>query len=365
MDGAILANDHTMLHVHRSRDFRLASGELLPELATAYATLGTLNADRSNGVLVLHGYTTGPSMLFPGSNAAEGSWSELVGPGRAIDTDRFFVICPNMLGSSYGSTGPGSVDPRSGRRYGAAFPRIAVSDIVDAQKVLLDALGIVCLVAVIGPSLGAMQAFEWGTRYPGCVERVVAAVGAPYRPAGIVSHDAVLRQFDLESVWRDGGYAQQPDAMVPCLTRMRIATLERYGIDAELAPRFPDAGERRREIERLALGWAQEFDAGALLTLARAVEDFDARGDLSRMTAPLLFVLSRSDDLFPPALARELAPLFDAAALRWSYLELDSEKGHLASGADSDLWADTLSRFLTDDVDFVHSLQRAGIHSNR
>jgi len=350
MDGATLANEHTMLHVHRSRNFRLASGELLPELATAYATLGTLNADRSNAVLVLHGYTTGPSMLFPGSNAAEGSWSGLVGPGRAIDAERFFVICPNMLGSSYGSTGPGSIDPRNGRPYGIAFPRICVSDIVDAQKILLEALGITRLAAVIGPSLGAMQAFEWATRYPERVARVVAAVGAPFRPDGVVSHDAVLRQFEQEPSWRNGGYHEQPGGMVPCLARMRIATLERYGIDAELEGRFPDRAARRREIERLAHEWAREFDAGSLLTLARAIENFDVRANLPRMTASLLYVLSRSDDMFPPALARDLAPYFNVAGLRWSYVEIDSDKGHLASGADSDLWAGELSRFLAADA---------------
>jgi len=295
---------------------------------------------------------------LPGTNAAQGSWSELIGPGRAIDTDRYFVVCPNMLGSSYGSTGPGSIDPRSGQRYGSAFPHICVTDIVDAQKRLIDDLGIGRLAPVVGPSLGAMQAFAWGTRYPERVARVVAAVGAPYRPDGVVSHDAVLRQFKLEPAWRDGRYAEQPGGMVPRLTRMRIATLERYGIDAELKDRFPDVAARRLEIERLAHEWAAEFDAGSLLTLAQAIEDFDVRGDLPRMTAPLLYVLSRSDDMFPPALARELAPFFNVAGLRWSYLELDSDKGHLASGADSQLWSEELSRFLAADLDGTNSPPR-------
>ncbi len=339
------------MNTHRSFDFRLASGAVLPEVVTAYATLGEINADRSNVVLVLHGYTTGPSMLLPGSNAAEGSWSGLVGPGRAIDTERYFVVCPNMLGSSYGSTGPGSIDPRNGLQYGSGFPRICVADIVDAQKRLIDHLGVGRLAAVIGPSLGAMQAFAWGTRYPERVARVVAAVGAPYRPEGVVSHDAVLRQFQAEPAWRDGRYAEQPGGMVACLTRLRVATLERYGIDAELEDRFPDVTARRLEIQRLAHEWAREFDAGSLLTLAQAVEDFDVRGDLPRMTSPLLYVLSRSDDMFPPSLARELAPYFNVAGLRWSYVELDSDKGHLASGADSDLWSDELSRFLAADTD--------------
>ena len=334
------------LHVQRTGEFRLESGAILAELETAYVALGSLDAGRGNAVLVLHGYTTGPSMLDAGSNAAEGSWNGLVGPGRAIDTNRWFVICPNMLGSSYGSTGPASIDPRSGERYGANFPRIGVADIVAAQARLVDALGIKRLAAVIGPSLGAMQAFEWATRYPERVARVVAAVGAPYRPQNVVPADVLLGQLDDEPAWRDGDYARDPRSMIPWLTRQRIATLDRYGVDAELTPRIPGRDARRAEIERLAAQWAREFDAGALLALARAVEHFDVRGRLAQMRAPLLYVLARSDELFPPSLLHELAPLFDAAGVSWSSLVLDSDKGHLASGADSALWADALATFL-------------------
>ncbi len=326
------------------RDVRLAGGGLLPEVTTAYATLGELNASGTNAVLVLHGYTTGPSMLFPGSNAAEGSWSGLIGPGRAIDTERFFVVCPNMLGSSYGSTGPGSVNPRTGRIFGMEFPRITMADIIAAQVRLIDALGIDTLAAVAGPSLGAMQAFAWATGHPERVARVVAAVGAPYRPAAVLPATQVVTELERDPAWRGGHY--EPGALTPKLMRLRVATLERYGIEAELTSRFPSAADRRREIERLAAEWAGEFDPGALVTLARAVEDFDVRPDLPRMRAPLLYVLSRSDDLFPPAIARELAPLFDAARLSWTYVELASDKGHLAAGADSALWADVLADFM-------------------
>jgi homoserine O-acetyltransferase/O-succinyltransferase len=345
MGAAVAREERTALAEHRQRGVRLAHGEVLPELVTAYVTLGKLDAERSNAVLVLHGYTTGPSMLDAASNAAEGSWSGLVGPGRAIDTNRWFVICPNMLGSSYGSTGPASIDPRTGKPYGLSFPRIDVGDIVDAQKSMIDSMGITRLAAVVGPSLGAMQAFMWGTRYPERVARVVAAVGAPHHPA-LLDSAKVLEQLAGDPGWHDGRYYDHPGSMIPCLTKMRLATLERYGIDAELASRWPDPAARRDEIGRLAAEWAQEFDPISLYVLARAVEGFDVRGDLARMTSPLLYVLSRTDAGFPPSLARELAPAFDAAGLRWTYFELDSEKGHLASGADSHLWADTLARFM-------------------
>jgi homoserine O-acetyltransferase len=330
------------------QDVRLASGERLPEVTIAYRTLGRLNAAADNAVLVLHGYTTGPSMLDAGANVAEGSWSELVGSGKAIDTDRYFVVCPNMLGSAYGSTGPGSVDPATGQRYGASFPRITVEDIVSTQAKLVEALGIRRLAAVVGPSFGGYQALQWAVMYPFFVERVVAAVSAPYNPASAVHSAGLLAQLEAQPEWNHGHPA--PGAMVDFLTRLRVDTLTRYGVDAELRGRVPDAQARASEIQRLAREWAQGFDAGSLLSLARAAEQFDLRGRLGDIRAPVLLVLSRTDPVFSPELARELAPLFRAAGLRWSYLELDSELGHFASGADAGLWAGELRRFLATDA---------------
>jgi homoserine O-acetyltransferase len=192
------------LRTRTALDFRLESGAVLPLATTAYRTLGRLNAAGDNAVLVLHGYTTGPAMLDEGANVAEGSWSALIGPGRAIDTDRWFVVCPNMLGSSYGSTGPGSVDPETGRRYGAEFPRITLGDIVGLQKELLDAIGVHRLAAVVGPSFGGYQAFEWATRYPAFVDRVVAAVSAPFHPPAAGSSDAVAAMLGADPGWRGG-----------------------------------------------------------------------------------------------------------------------------------------------------------------
>ena len=332
------------LSTHTTRGLRLASGQVLAEASTAYRTLGRLNPAGDNAVLVLHGYTTGPAMLDPGANVAEGSWSELVGPGRPIDTDRWFVVCPNMLGSSYGSTGPGSQDPRSGRAWGADFPRIGMADIVAAQKDLLDALGVRRLAAVAGPSLGGYQALQWAVDHPAMVDRVVAAVTSPYNPPGVVNAAALLERLATQPAWNGGHPA--PGAMFDWMTALRVDTLTRYGVDAEMRPRWPDDSQRAAEIRRLAAEWALQFHPGSLVVLAQVAESFDLRGRLETLRAPLLMVLSRSDQVFSPALAREFAPLLDAARVPWSYLELDSDKGHFASGADAALWADTLRRFM-------------------
>lgn len=335
------------LSVHTERGLRLASGAVLPEACTAYRTLGRLNAAGDNAVLVLHGYTTGPSMLDVASNVAEGSWSDLVGPGQPIDSERWFVVCPNMLGSSYGSTGPGSLNPATGRPWGSDFPRITVRDIVAAQKGLLDSLGVRRLAAVAGPSLGGYQALQWAVSHPEMVDRVVAAVTAPYNPAGAVSSGPLQARLSAEPAWNDGHPA--PGAMVELLTALRIDTLTRYGVDTELTPRIPDPAQRAAEIRRLARHWAEGFDPGSLVTLALAAEAFDLRAQLASIRAPLLIVNSRTDAVFSPQLVREFAPLLDAAAVPWSYVELDSEKGHFASGADAHLWAGVLREFMATD----------------
>ncbi len=332
------------LQTHSVRGLRLASGAVLAEATTAYRTLGRLNAAGDNAVLVLHGYTTGPAMLDAGSNVAEGSWSGLVGPGQAIDSDRYFVVCPNMLGSSYGSTGPASTNPATGRPYGIHFPRLTLHDIVAAQKGLIDALGVQRLAAVAGPSLGGYQALQWAVQYPALVDRVVAAVSAPWNPLEAVQSAALREQLAAQPAWNAGHPA--PGAMTGWLTALRVGTLTRYGVDEDLRPRFPDAAARAAELQRLARDWATGFDPHALLTLAEAAESFDLRGELQAIRAPLLMVLSRSDQVFSPALAREFGPLLSAAGVPWSYVELDSDKGHVASGADAALWAETLRRFM-------------------
>src|SRR5258708_36610939 len=165
-----------------THDFRLQSGIVMPEVTIAYATLGTLAPDRGNAVLVTHGNTSGPQMIDPGGSTGEGSWNELVGPGKAVDTKRLFEICPNMVGSSYGSTNAASIDPATGKPYGPRFPDITVGDIVASQRLLIDSLGIDKLVAIVGPSYGGFQAFQWAVDYPGMMRGIPAVVPSPIVP---------------------------------------------------------------------------------------------------------------------------------------------------------------------------------------
>jgi homoserine O-acetyltransferase len=315
-------------------DFRLANGEVLPEVTIAYCTRGQLALDGRNAVLVTHGYTSGHRMIESGAGSSEGSWSALVGPGAPIDTTRCFVVCSNMLGSSYGSTNAASHDPRTGRQYGSHFPHITLTDIVTAQRYLLQHLGVHHLRAVVGPSYGGFQAFQWAITFPDSMDGIVAVVSSPRAQ----SRDRVatlLARFERNPNWHGGNYYDTP-GMRETLLALRVETLNRYGMNASNA-----------EIERLASVWANEFDANSLLVLGRAMETYDVTPELHRIRVPVLYVLSRTDELFPPSLAPEVMNMLRKAGVEASYFEIDSDLGHLASGADAPKWAPALREFMT------------------
>src|SRR5580765_3239338 len=161
--------------------FKLESGQVLPEMTLAYETYGRLAPDGRNAILVTHGFTSSHHAAgkYSPADAAAGSWDGLIGPGKTIDTTRYFVVSSNMLGSSYGSTAPRSTNPATGKPYGPDFPDITVRDIVRAQKTLLEGLGVQHLVAVAGPSFGGYQTFQWTVTYPTFMNGAVVVVSAP------------------------------------------------------------------------------------------------------------------------------------------------------------------------------------------
>jgi homoserine O-acetyltransferase/O-succinyltransferase len=332
-------------------DLSLQGGGVLPEVTLAYATRGRLAADGRNAILVTHGYTSGPRMIEPGVASSEGAWSTLIGSGAPIDTDRYFVICCNMLGSSYGSTNAAAIDPRTGKRYGSAFPRITVTDIVTAQKRLLDFLGVTHLRAVVGPSYGGFQAFQWAVTFPDFMDGVAPVVSSPLPPASD-REAGLLKWFQDDPNWNGGDY-YDTGGVHETLTALRVDTLKRYGLAESLSDRFPEPADREREIRRIASAWADVFDANSLFILGRAMEDYDITGSYGRIKVPVLYVLSRTDVLFPPSLAPRVMADLHAAGIDAAYVEIDSEHGHLASGADAGKWASALR-------DFIHKLEANG-----
>jgi homoserine O-acetyltransferase len=332
-----------MVQVERIGDLSLEMGGHLEDVHIAFATRGTLAPGRDNVILVLHGYTSGPDMILPTSEPTEGSWRDLVGPGKPIDTDRYFVLCPNALGSTYGSTGSGSISSATGRPYGSAFPAVTMRDVVASQRALLDRLGIEKLVAAVGPSFGGGQALQWAVSYPDHVERVVAALVALGRPPTNV--EGIRAGLARDPHWNGGDYYDHGN-LIETLVPNRIQTLNSFGVDTALSATIADPVRRQAIIARRAREWAENFDANALLVIMRIFSTFDITADLDKIQARLLYVLSRTDHLFPPSLAPTAMASLKAAGVDAEYFEIDSENGHSASSSDSSLWAPVLRRFL-------------------
>ncbi len=328
-------------------DFRLRSGVVMSEVTIAYRTLGELAPNRDNVVLVTHGNTSGPQMIDPGGMTGEGSWNELVGPGKAVDTNRYFAICPNMLGSSYGSTNAASIDPATGKRYGARFPDITVGDIAATQRALLDDLGIESLVAIVGPSYGGFQAFQWAVDYPGAMKGIAAVVTTPAltpeRSEGNVAR--LLATLSEDPNWNGGDYYDS-GGVLESMIQIRIPTLKTYGIEARLRDTLSEPDEIEAAIRGEAARWAEGFDANSLIILAKALRGFDVTGQFGKIKAKVLYVLSRTDQLFPPDLAPGVMAGLKAAGVDADYFLLDSEYGHSASGRDAHKWAPRLRQFM-------------------
>ena len=329
------------------KDFRLRSGVVMPVVDIAYRTLGQLAPDRNNAVLVTHGNTSGPQMIDPGGSTGEGSWKDLVGPGKAIDTDRYFVICPNMLGSSYGSTNAASIDPMTGKAYGSRFPDITVGDIVASQRALLDELGIERLVAIVGPSYGGFQAFQWAVDYPDLMRGIAAIVTSPRMPRERSEGNLLHLQATLskDPNWNGGDYYDR-GGVLETMIQIRTATLKSYGIETRLKDTVTDPAQIEAAIREEAARWARGFDANSLIILAKALRGFDVTAQFDRIKAKVLYVLSRTDRLFPPEIAPGVMQGLKAAGVDADYFLLDSAYGHSASGLEAHKWSPRLRQFM-------------------
>jgi homoserine O-acetyltransferase len=344
----------------------LECGQMLAPIDLAYRTYGTLNAARSNAVLVCHALTGDQYVAEPHPITGKpGWWENVVGPGRPIDTDRFFVVCSNVLGGCMGSTGPGSLRA-DGTAWGTAFPPITVGDMVRAQAMLVARLGIERLFAVVGGSMGGMQVLEWVASFPERVFSAVPVATAAYHSAQNIAFNEVSRQAIFSDPdYRGGRY--EAAGVVPArglavarmmahITYLSEAALTRkFGRrtrrgPAEGATLFDDVFEVESYLRHQGSSFVARFDANSYLTITRAMDWFDLAaehdGDLSRAFAGtktrVCLVSFSSDWLFPTAQARAVARAFNRAAANVSFVEIESDKGHDA--------------FLLEEPDFYRTL---------
>jgi homoserine O-acetyltransferase len=328
------------------------SGAALSPVTIAYQTYGALNADKSNALLICHALTGDQHVanLHP-VTGRPGWWETMVGPGRPFDTDRFFVICPNVLGGCMGTTGPASLNPQTGDPYGLDFPVVTIADMVRAQALLIDHLGIDTLFCVAGGSMGGMQVLQWAAAYP---ERVYAALpiaaAARHSAQNIAFHEVGRQAVMADPDWRGGRYLTEHARPSKGLAVARMAAHITYLSDSALHRRF---GRNLQDREARTFSFdadfqiesylrhqgrifVERFDPNSYLYLTRAMDYFDLAADFGGSLArafkgsPTRFcvVSFTSDWLFPTSDSRATVRALNASAASVSFVEIETDRGH-------------------------------------
>lgn len=335
-----------------SRPFTFKSGQTIPGFTLRYETYGTLNATRDNAIVICHALSGDHHCAgwHTPTDRKPGWWNNLVGPGKAVDTKRFFVICANVLGGCQGSTGPSSLNPVTGRPYGVEFPFVTILDMVRSQKLLLDHLGISELHAVIGGSMGGMLALLFSIEYPHFTRRVLAMATTARESAQAIAFNEVGRQAIMQDpAWNRGDYPKDSGPrvglaiarMMAHITYLSDASMDRKfgrrrkgGVNAE-AYSFDVQFEVESYLRHQGQSFINRFDANTYLYITRALDQYDlahAYGTLESAFAPVdaetLVVGFTSDWLFPPEQNRQIALALLRAGKRASYAELATDLGH-------------------------------------
>jgi homoserine O-acetyltransferase len=362
--------------VARLGEFRTQSGDLLPDIEIAYQALGKLSPQKDNVVLVCHALSGDAHMA--GLNRVTGRpgwWDFHVGPGKAIDTDHFYVICSNVLGGCGGSTGPASVNPATQQPYGTEFPPVTVRDMVRVQAMLLDHLELPRLLAVTGGSMGGMQALVWATDYPERVDTCIPIATCMAHNAMQIAFNEVGRQAIMtDASWRDGNYYGHSlprhglavARMVGHVTYLSdFAMHEKFGrrLQRPSLPEdlFPDFFSVESYLQYQGETFVKRFDPNAYLYLTKALDRFDlldnrpAQAVFSKVRARFLVVSFDSDWLYDPDQSRELVKLLKRASVSTTYLNLTTPYGHDSFLIRNPEFSRALNHFLLGEYRRVHA----------
>ncbi|MCK4536868.1 MAG: homoserine O-acetyltransferase [Desulfuromonadales bacterium] len=331
-------------------ELQLESGRLLSPITLAYETYGSLSQARDNVVWVAHAWTGDAHAA--GKHTLEdrrpGWWDDMIGPGKVLDTDRYFVVCSNVIGSCFGSTGPTSSNPRTSKPFNLAFPVIMVRDMVRAQQLLLDHLGIEQVLTVIGGSMGAMQALEWAVHYPERTRSVIPIAGSGCQSPMATSLNAVARQAIYnDPLWRKGNYKpEHPPADGLALARSigHISFLSDTSMHLKFGRRFSVRDgifdffgqfEVERYLEYNGRNFVDRFDTNSFLYLAKALDlydvawGFDSLAEaLSSVTCSSLWFAFTSDWLYPPYQTETVVEELQKQGKPVEYHLIESDYGH-------------------------------------
>ncbi|MCX7914825.1 MAG: homoserine O-acetyltransferase [Verrucomicrobiae bacterium] len=352
---------------------RLEKGGELPAVTVVYETYGKLNAAGDNAVLVCHALSGDSHVARHTPDDDPGWWDIVVGPGKVIDTDRYFVICPNLLGGCRGTTGPGSINPATGRPYGQDFPTITIGDMVTVQRMLLDKLGIRQLRAVIGGSMGGHVAMTWAIRHPDRVRGCIAVATSARLTSQALAFDVVGRNAILRDPWFHGGqYYDKPTKPEVGLALARMIGHITYLSREAMQEKFEANRYQPREVpvefeKKFSVGsylgyqgkrFVERFDANSYITLTMAMDLFDLGGTVEELTATLrparcrwLVISFSSDWLFPPEQSQDIVEALVTNDIPVSYCNVTSRCGH-----DAFLLEDDLDRYGALIRDFLHHL---------
>jgi homoserine O-acetyltransferase len=365
--GADAGESHTF---PAERALPLDSGEALTPLTIAWKTYGTLNARKSNAFLLCHALTG--DQYAAGTHPVTGKpgwWSSMVGPGLPIDTNRFFIICANVVGGCMGSSGPHEVNPATGKQYGLSFPVITVRDMVRAQALLLDHLGIESLFCVAGGSMGGMQVLQWAASYPDRVfSALPLATAARHSAQNIAFHEVGRQAIMADPEWNDGDYFAKGTnprkglavaRMAAHITYLSEAALHRkFGRNLQerdaLSYRFDADFQVESYLRHQGLTFVDRFDANSYLYITRAMDYFDLAADYDGVLAHAFrnaktrFCVASftSDWLFPTAESKKIVHALNAAGANVSFVEFDTDKGHDAFLLDVPEMFQTLRGFI-------------------
>jgi homoserine O-acetyltransferase len=349
----VLTNDVQLVTTRTidiDQELRLESGRLLGPLTLAYETYGTLNDSASNVILVTHAWTGDAHAAGKHSedDRKPGWWDNMIGPGRVLDTDKYYVICSNVIGSCKGSTGPTSINPQTERPYRLKFPIVMVRDMVRAQKLMLDALGIRSLVTVIGGSMGAMQALEWGILYPEMVRSIIPIAGTGRTSPMAIALNALARQAIYnDPLWKKGNYKpEHQPASGFALARAvgHISFLSEESMAMKFGRRFSARDglfdffgqfEVERYLEYNGNSFPARFDCNSFLYLAKALDLYDVSWNFSgmeealeRLSCPSLWFAFSSDWLYRPEQTEEVVDILQKGNASVSYHLIESDYGH-------------------------------------
>lgn len=330
--------------------FEFFYGGKIPELRLRYETYGHLNAAKDNAILICHALSGDHHCagVYDIEERKLGWWNFMVGPGKPIDTSRYFVICSNVLGGCQGSSGPGSIHPKTGKPYNLDFPKLTVQDMVKAQSLLIDSLGIDCLHAVIGGSMGGMQTLQWAIDFPERVGRYIAlATGARHTAQAIAFNDTGRQAIIADPMWKQGAYDpnEGPDRGLAVARMMaHITYLSDVGLESKFGRKRRNVDESKEHFEvefevesylrYQGASFVSRFDANTYLYLTKALDRFDLHSPdsldttLNKVTAPGLVVGFTSDWLYPPQGNREIVESLLRIGKNATYAELTMDFGH-------------------------------------